>query len=44
MSETKDQVFRVNWLDDEAIAIESKKLKKLGVHMSEVEDVELSVC
>ena len=43
MGETENQVFGIDWLDDKAIAIESKKLKKFGVHMSKVEDVELSV-
>ena len=41
MGETENEIFRIDWLDDEAIAIESKKLKKLSVHMSKMKDVEL---
>ena len=44
MGKTKNEVFRIDWLDEVAITIESKKLKKLGVHMSEVEHVKLSIC
>ena len=41
MGEPENEIFRIDWLDDEAIAVESEKLKKLSVHMSKIKDVEL---